>query len=44
MSNADATKEVSLTFSAAHNLEEGDIIYLDNVTVPTRCWFNRCSF
>ena len=34
MSNADATKEVSLTFAAAHNLEAGDIIYLDNVTVP----------
>ena len=26
MSNADATQEVSLTFSAAHNLEAGDII------------------
>ena len=34
MSNASGTKEVSLTFAASHNLEAGDIIYLDNVTVP----------
>ena len=34
MSAADATKEVSLTFSSAHNLQSGDIILLDNVTVP----------
>ena len=44
MSNADATKEVSLTFSAAHNLEEGDIIYLDNVTVPTGVGLTDAAF
>jgi hypothetical protein len=44
MSNADATKEISLTFSAAHNLEEGDIIYLDNVTVPVGVGLTDAAF
>jgi len=35
MSCQDATKEVSLTFSSAHNLQSGDIILLDNVSVPS---------
>jgi hypothetical protein len=34
MSAASGTKEVSLTFSSAHNLQAGDIILLDSVTVP----------
>ena len=34
MSATDASQEVTLTFSAAHNLESGDIILLDNVSVP----------
>ena len=44
MSNASGTKEVSLTFSAAHNLEEGDIIYLDNVTVPVGVGLTDAAF
>ena len=44
MSNADATKEVSLTFAAAHNLEAGDIIYLDNVTVPSGVGLTDAAF
>jgi len=32
---SDPSKEVSLTFSANHNLKSGDIILLDNVTVPS---------
>ena len=44
MSNADATKEVSLTFSSAHNLEAGDIIYLDNVTVPSGVGLTDAAF
>ena len=44
MSNADATKEVSLTFSAAHNLEAGDIIFIDNVTVPTGVGLTDAAF
>ena len=34
MSASASSQEVTLTFSAAHNLEAGDIILLDNVTVP----------
>ena len=44
MSNADATKEVSLTFSAAHNLEAGDIIFIDNVTVPSGVGLTDAAF
>ena len=44
MSNADATKEVSLTFAAAHNLEAGDIIYIDNVTVPSGVGLTDAAF
>ena len=35
MSAQDGTKEVSLTFSSNHGLISGDIILLDNVTVPS---------
>ena len=35
MSAQDATQEVSLTFSSNHNLQSGDIILLDSVTVPS---------
>tara|TARA_Y100000592_G_scaffold68063_1_gene105843 strand:- start:593 stop:2806 length:2214 start_codon:yes stop_codon:yes gene_type:complete len=44
MSCSDATKEVQLTFSSAHNLESGDIILLDNVTVPTSVGLTNAAF
>ena len=44
MSAQDATQEVSLTFSSAHNLESGDIILLDNVTVPTGIGLTDAAF
>jgi len=44
MSAADATKEVSLTFSSAHNLQSGDIILLDNVTVPSSIGLTDAAF
>ena len=44
MSAQDATKEVSLTFSSAHNLESGDIILLDNVTVPSGIGLTDAAF
>ena len=40
----DATFEVSLTFSSDHNLESGDIILLDNVTVPTGVGLTNAAF
>jgi len=44
MSAQDATKEVSLTFSSAHNLQSGDIILLDNVTVPSGIGLTDAAF
>ena len=44
MSAADATQEVSLTFSSAHNLQSGDIILLDNVTVPSSIGLTDAAF
>ena len=44
MSAQDATQEVSLTFSSAHNLESGDIILLDNVTVPSGIGLTDAAF
>ena len=44
MSAADATKEVSLTFSSAHNLQSGDIILLDSVTVPSSIGLTDAAF
>jgi hypothetical protein len=44
MSAADATKEVSLTFSSNHNLQSGDIILLDNVTVPSGIGLTDAAF
>jgi len=44
MSAVDATKEVSLTFSSAHNLQSGDIILLDNVTVPSGIGLTDAAF
>ena len=44
MSAADATKEVSLTFSSAHNLQSGDIILLDGVTVPSSIGLTNAAF
>ena len=44
MSAADATKEVSLTFSSAHNLQSGDIILLDGVTVPSSIGLTDAPF
>jgi len=44
MSAQDATQEVSLTFSSAHNLESGDIILLDSVTVPSGIGLTNAAF
>lgn len=44
MSATDATKEVSLTFSSAHNLQSGDIILLDGVTVPSGIGLTDAAF
>ena len=44
MSAQDATQEVSLTFSSAHNLQSGDIILLDNVTVPAGIGLTDAAF
>ena len=44
MSASDASKEVTLTFSAAHNLESGDIILLDSVTVPSGIGLTDAAF
>jgi len=44
MSAQDATKEVSLTFSSNHNLQSGDIILLDNVTVPSGIGLTDAAF
>jgi len=44
MSAQDATQEVSLTFSSAHNLQSGDIILLDNVTVPSGIGLTDAAF
>ena len=44
MSCSDATQEVQLTFTSAHNLESGDIILLDNVTVPTSVGLTNAAF
>ncbi len=44
MSATDASKEVTLTFSSAHNLESGDIILLDSVTVPTGIGLTDAAF
>jgi hypothetical protein len=44
MSASDASKEVTLTFSSAHNLESGDIILLDSVTVPSGIGLTDAAF
>ncbi len=44
MSATDASKEVSLTFSSAHNLQSGDIILLDSVTVPSGIGLTDAAF
>ena len=44
MSAQDGTQEVSLTFSSNHNLESGDIILLDNVTVPSGIGLTNAAF
>ena len=44
MSASDATKEVSLTFSSNHNLQSGDIILLDSVTVPSGIGLTDAAF
>jgi hypothetical protein len=44
MSAQDATQEVSLTFSANHNLQSGDIILLDSVTVPSGIGLTNAAF
>jgi len=44
MSATDASQEVSLTFSSAHNLQSGDIILLDNVSVPPGIGLTNAAF
>jgi len=44
MSAQDGTKEVSLTFSSNHSLISGDIILLDNVTVPSNIGLTNAAF
>ena len=44
MSASASSQEVTLTFSAAHNLEAGDIILLDSVTVPTGIGLTDAAF
>ena len=44
ISCSDATFEVNLTFTSDHNLESGDIILLDNVTVPTGVGLTNAAF
>ena len=44
MSAQDNTKQVSLTFSSAHNLQSGDIILLNNVTVPNGIGLTNAAF
>ena len=44
MSCGDASFDVTLTFSSDHNLESGDIILLDNVTVPTGAGLTNAAF
>jgi hypothetical protein len=44
MSAQDATQEVSLTFSSNHNLQSGDIILLDSVTVPSGIGLTNAAF
>ena len=44
MSATDASKEVSITFSSAHNLQSGDIILLDNVSVPPGIGLTNAAF
>jgi len=44
MSAADASKEVSVTFSSAHNLQSGDIILLSNVSVPPGIGLTDAAF
>jgi hypothetical protein len=44
MSDSDSSQEVTLTFSTAHNLEAGDIILLDNVTVPVGIGLTDAAF
>ena len=41
---SDPSKEVSLTFSANHNLKSGDIILLDNVSVPSGVNLTNADF
>jgi hypothetical protein len=44
MSATDASKEVSVTFSSAHNLQSGDIILLSNVSVPPGIGLTDAAF
>ena len=44
MSSTNESKEVTLTFSAAHNLESGDIVFIDNVTVPSGVGLTDAAF
>jgi len=44
MSAQDATQEVSITFSSAHNLQSGDIILLSNVSVPPGIGLTDAAF
>ena len=44
MASTNESKEVTLTFSAAHNLQSGDIVFIDNVTVPSGVGLTDAAF
>ena len=44
MSSLSGSQEVTLTFSADHNLESGDIILLDSVNVPSGVNLTNAAF
>ncbi len=44
MTCQDESFDVTLTFSSDHNLESGDIILLDNVTVPSGAGLTNAAF
>ena len=44
MAATNESNEISLTFGADHNLESGDIVFIDNVNCSWWCRFNKRCF
>jgi hypothetical protein len=44
MAATNESNEISLTFGADHNLESGDIVFIDNVTVPGGVGLTNAAF